>query len=317
METAHRIASLARDRGLELVATGVPKTIDNDLGDEEFRLIDHAPGYGSAAPYWASVVQDLEEENRGMGTTERVCVVQAMGRSAGFLPAAARLGDPERRMPLLIFCAESGHTLASLAELVNQELVHRGRCIAVVSEGFSTGGFAKVHDAFGHVDFGASGGTAAQAVVNHLNDTGLKARGYATGQVPGVLQRSTALYASTVDRAEAFTVGQQAVEIAVRDGTGWMATILRAPGDGYRSVYDRVPLEKVAGRTRRLPARWLAPGGTDVTDEFISYARPLIGEQWAPVPLEGGLQRFARLDVRFIEQKLPRYLPVLHRRTAR
>ena len=73
---------------------GVPKTIDNDVGDEAFSIIDHTPGYGSAARYWANVTAVAEEENRGMYVSEPVCVLQAMGRKSGFITAAARLADP-------------------------------------------------------------------------------------------------------------------------------------------------------------------------------------------------------------------------------
>ena len=84
----------------------MPKTIDNDLGDSEFRLIDHTPGYGSAARYWMHVVQNANEENAGSCPADPVLVMQAMGRKIGFIPAAARLADPAREMPLLIYLAE-------------------------------------------------------------------------------------------------------------------------------------------------------------------------------------------------------------------
>ena len=329
METAARIASFARARSFELVVTGIPKTIDNDLGDQELRLIDHTPGFGSAARYWASIIQDIDEENRGMSTAECVTVLQAMGRNAGFIPAAARLGDPERRMPLQIYCAESSHSLDSLAENVNRCLVDRGRCVVVVSEGFDVGGVGEIRDAFGHVDYGAGRSTVAQAVVNHLNAVGLRARGYVTGQVPGVLQRSTAIYASMVDVEEAYQVGRSAVEIATpraeaaggeaRHGEAWMATILRAEGSaerGYRARYDKVSLAEISGRTRRLPPEWITPDGVDVTDDFVRYARPLLGEGWPSISMEHGLQRFARLEPRFREKKLPAYQPMRHRAPA-
>ncbi len=94
MDTAAKVSKLAGERGVELVVTGVPKTIDNDIGDPEFTLIDHTPGYGSAARYWATLVQNVNEENRGMCVSEPVAVLQAMGRKSGFITAAARLGDP-------------------------------------------------------------------------------------------------------------------------------------------------------------------------------------------------------------------------------
>ena len=97
MDTAHKVAVLAKEMGLDLVATGVPKTIDNDVGDSEFQLIDHTPGYGSVARYWALNVQNANEENPGSSPSDPVLVLQAMGRKIGFIPAAARLADPNRK----------------------------------------------------------------------------------------------------------------------------------------------------------------------------------------------------------------------------
>ncbi|MBD3306236.1 6-phosphofructokinase, partial [candidate division KSB3 bacterium] len=122
MDTAAKVSQLAKEEGLDLVVTGVPKTIDNDLGDETFTIIDHTPGYGSAARYWASIIQNTNEENRAISVSEPVAVLQAMGRKSGFIPAAARLADPHREMPLQIYMAESHHTLESLAENVNRQL---------------------------------------------------------------------------------------------------------------------------------------------------------------------------------------------------
>jgi len=195
MDTAHKVAELAREKGIELVSVGVPKTIDNDVGDQEFRLVDHTPGYGSAARYWAYLMQNLNEENNGMSPSECVSVVQAMGRKAGFIPAAVRLADPDRRMPIQLYLAESHHTIESLAENVNRQVQQTGRCIVVLSEGFDAGTLGEAHDGFGHIEYGASRSTVAQVVINYLNDKGLKARGQATGQVPGVLQRSTSIFA--------------------------------------------------------------------------------------------------------------------------
>jgi 6-phosphofructokinase 1 len=309
MDTANKVALLARQRGVDLCATGVPKTIDNDVGDSEFRLIDHTPGYGSAARYWAFVTQILNEENRGMSPSECVLVIQAMGRKAGFIPAASRLADPERTIPLQIYMAESHHTLESLADNVNDELKRSGRCIVVVSEGFDVGSLGEAHDGFGHVEYGASRSTAAQVVTNYLNGVHLAARGSASSQVPGVLQRSSSIFASAVDTEEAYQVGRAAVDVAVRDGSGYMATILRAEGSEYRAVYDKVPLELVANSERLMPNAWIAKNGVDVTDDFVRYAKPLIGNTWPDFELSGGLQRFARIEPRFVEARLPGYVP--------
>ncbi len=307
MDTANKIALLARDRGLDLAAVGVSKTIDNDVGDSEFKLIDHTPGYGSVARYWSHVIQNINEENAGSCPSDPVIVIQAMGRKIGFIPAAARLADPKREMPLQIYLPESGIGIEELTDRVNDEVKRRGRAVVVVSEGFDTGDLGEVKDAFGHTEFGSSRLSVQQAVVNHLNRTGIAARGSARGQVPGTDQRDTMIYASTVDLDAAYKIGQNAVVIAVRHGSGYMSTLLRMPGIVYNVVYDKVPLKAVANSERAFPKEWIAENRVDVTDEFVQYARPLIGDDWVSVPMINGRQRFTRFEKIFAEKKLPPY----------
>jgi len=92
-----------------------------------------------------------------------------------------------------------------------------------------------------------------------------------------------------------------------------MATILRESGSSYRVRYDRVPLQAVANSERSFPAAWVAPSCTDVTDEFVDYARPLVGSDWPSVPLVGGLQRLARLQPVFADKMLAAYVPQSYR----
>jgi 6-phosphofructokinase len=313
MDTADKIAKLAAERGLDLVAVGAPKTIDNDVGDTEFKLIDHTPGYGSVARYWALNIQCANEENAGSSPAEPALVIQAMGRRIGFIPAAARLADPRREMPLQIYLAESGLTLEAMADLINDELKRSGRCIAVVSEGFPVGELGEMRDSFGHIMFSSSGMTVERVVTNYLNKVGLKARGVARSNLPGTDQRHNMIYASTVDLEEAYKLGQKATLIAAADGSGYMSTILREPGEIYNVRYDKVPLETVANSERSFPPRWMASNRVDVTDDFVRYARPLIGDHWPTIPLADGRQRFARLQRVFASQKLPDYVPQAYR----
>ncbi len=314
MDTAHKVAALASERGLDVAAVGVPKTIDNDVGgglsaSGVFELIDHTPGYGSVARYWALTIQNANQENAGSCPSDPVLVLQAMGRKIGFIPAAARLGDPRREMPLLIAMKESELSLEDLADAVSDMVRQRGRCMLVVSEGFPVGSLGEYRDGFGHTEFGSSQMTVERVVVNCLNGRGLPARGPARGDMPGTYQRHNMIYASTVDMEEAFRVGQKAVQIAVEDGSGYMATILRQPGPIYSVSYDKVALERVANSERCIPEAWLADGRLDVTDAFVRYARPLIGDGWPTIPLVDGRQRFAQLAPIFAERKLPTYVP--------
>lgn len=307
--TAFKVSEHAKTYGLDLITVGVPKTIDNDLGDNDFKLIDHTPGYGSVARYWSGLIQNANEENMGSSPADPVLVIQAMGRKIGYIPASSRLADPERKMPLQIYMAESKVPIGNLADNVNDQLKQDGRCIVVISEGFDAGNIGEVKDAFGHTSFGSSQNSVFQTVVNYLNSKGLKTRGAARGQVMGTDQRGTTAYTSVVDLDEAYKVGQKAVEIALFNGNGWMATILREPGFIYNVKYDKVPLEKVALSERSFPEKWIASNRYDVTDEFLAYVRPLIGEDWPSVPVINGRQRFAQLDMKFADRKLAEYKP--------
>lgn len=309
MDTANKVAKLARERGLDVIGVGVPKTIDNDVGDGEFKLIDHTPGFGSVARYWSHIVQNTEEENRGSCPADPVIVLQAMGRKIGFIPAAARLADPKREMPLLIFLYEAGLSMEAMADKINAMVKERGRAIVVVSEGCDVGDLGFSKDKFGHAQFGASQTTVQQAMVNYLNKHGIKAAGNARGQTFGTDQRSTAIYASTVDLDEAYRVGQTAVVLAVSGENGYMSTILREPGLVYQVRYDKAPLELVANSERFFPQNWITPCRSDVSDEFVNYCRPLIGEDFPSVPMINGRQRFTCFKPVFADRKLPAYVP--------
>ncbi|TET84556.1 MAG: diphosphate--fructose-6-phosphate 1-phosphotransferase [Anaerolineales bacterium] len=313
MDTAQKIAELAHKRGVDLVATGVPKTIDNDLGDMAFEIIDHTPGYGSVARYWALTIQGANQENAGCYPFDPVLILQAMGRRVGFIPAAARLADPDREMPLLIILPESGLSLENLADCVNEMVKERGRAMVVISEGFEVGEIGEQKDLFGHVMYSSSKLTVEQFVVNYLNTVGLPTHGVARGNIPGTDQRHSMIYASTVDLDEAYQLGKKAVQIAVEFGSGYMATILREPGLIYQVYYDKVPLEAVANSERTFPEDWINPSGTDVTDDYVRYAKPLIGNNWPNVPLINGIQRFARLEPLFVEKRLKDYIPQSYR----
>lgn len=309
MDTANKIARLANERGLDMIGIGGPKTIDNDVGDSEFELIDHTPGYASCAKYWMHQVQYANEENAGSCPADPVLVMQAMGRKIGYIPAAARLADPNREMPLQIYLAESQCTLEQMADQVNDQLKKDGRCIVVVSEGFDVGELGVLRDKFGHAMYGASETTVAQNVVNYLNKRGLPVKGAARGNVPGTLQRHSMAYASSVDLDEAYRAGQMCAELASSRQSGYMATILRNEGDIYSVRYDKAPLEKVANSERHFPANWITPAGNDVTDDFVKYAMPLLGEGMVSLPMIGGRQRMTRLEKIYAPQKLPAYVP--------
>jgi len=318
MDTASKISVLAEEKGFDLIVAGIPKTIDNDVGgklkaDGTFDICDHDPGYGSVARNTAINVIESNHENMASYTSDPVLVITVMGREIGFIAASARLADPERKIPLLIILPESMSKKDHRANLrfiegkVNEKLSAYGRCIVVISEGVNLGDLGVIKDNFGHVEYGSTATSAGQLLINYLNGldrkdrkTRLVVRGYARCEVPGTRQRREAAYISEVDLLESYKVGEFAANIALKGENGYMATILRVPGEKYRVIYDKVPLEDVANSEREFPKEWLIKEKADVTDDFIKWAMPLTG---------GNFPKYSEFKEIYAGKKCPSYIP--------
>jgi len=326
MDTAHKVSKAAQEQGLDLIAVGMPKTIDNDVGgtlqsDGTFAICDHNPGYGSVARNLAINILEANEENKASYTSDPVLVITVMGRKIGFIPAAARLADPERKMPLQIILPEalskddSKSNLELITENVNKQLKESGRCIIVVGEGVNLGDLSILKDSFGHAQFSASGSTVDKLLINYLNgqdrkneqgwaQSRLVVPGIARSENPGTRQRREIAYVSEVDREEAYQVGAYSARLALDGQDGYMATIIRNPGDDYSIKYDKVPLEIVANSEREFPKEWIATNKADVTDDFVRWAMPLIGD---PLP------EFTCFKDIYVSKKCGAYVPVEYR----
>ena len=150
----------------------------------------------------------------------------------------------------------------------------------------------------------------AQIVVNYLNKVGLAAKGAARGNVPGTDQRHAMAFASTVDLEEAYRSGQMAALLAARgEERLHVDDPCASRGRSISVRYDKVPLAEVANSERTFPDQWIAANGCDVTDDFVRYARPLVGEDMITLPMIDGRQRLTRFKPIYAEQKLPKYVP--------
>ena len=130
----------------------------------------------------------------------------------------------------------------------------------------------------------------------------------------GVHQEAVGTCLAQAAVAQLAVPGQNAAVIAVQSGSGYMSTILRRDGLIYNVDYDKVSLELVANSEREFPKDWIAPNRFDVTDDFVNYARPLIGEDWVSVPVINGVQRFAKFEEIFADQKLAKYIPQAYKK---
>ena len=276
-DAARIVAEEAEKDGYPLVCFHIPKTIDNDL-----RSCDHTPGFGSAARFVASAVKGDDLDNRALGGV-KIDVV--MGRDAGFLTAASALArERPDDGPHLIYLPEVPFSEDRFVKDVKAAVKKFGRCVIAVSEGIrgkdgvaigAKLGSGEV-DSHGNVQMsgtGALGDALARLVKAKAGVKRVRADTF------GYLQRSFPGVRSRTDTEEAFLAGAAAVRAALESGvTKGTIGILREEGRAYRVAYAARQIADAAKETRSLPREFIAKNGHDVTQAFIDYARPLVGD---------------------------------------
>jgi len=269
MDTCNKIAALAKDSGYEMRVIGVPKTIDNDL-----MHTDHCPGFGSAARYVAVSTLELWKDVQSLPI--HVCIMEVMGRNAGFITAVSALArKSEGCGPHLIYLPERPFIREQFLEDVSAWHKRAGGVLVVVSEGLCGPDGAPLSDSgvvdgFGHKVPGGVSQHLSELVIREL---GIKSR----SEKPGLLGRCSIPLQSPVDRDEAYQVGALAVRAACEYKTGFMVSITRECEDPYRAGYGLVPLSEVANAERKFPDNWINARGNDINPDFIKYCAPLMG----------------------------------------
>lgn len=286
MDTIKKLSDYAILRGYPTKFLGVPKTIDNDLA-----LTDHTPGYGSAAKYIGTSVKEIIQDSQALIYDKGlVTIVEIMGRNAGWLVGAAALSKGEDcDGPDLIYVPELPFDIDNFLVRIKELLAEKTFVVVAVSEGIRladgryvcelTDGVDFV-DAFGHKQLT---GTANYLARRLAQEIGCKTRTIELSS----MQRAASHLASRIDILEAFQVGGAAVKAADEGDTGEMVIIKRLSDDPYQSTTDLRNVHKVSNVEKVVPREWITKDGTYVTDEFISYVRPLIQGDVSPVMVDG------------------------------
>ena len=270
MDTCHKVNELARREGLDVQVIGIPKTMDNDLD-----LTDHCPGFGSAARYAALSSAELALDASALPI--HVVVLELMGRNAGWVTAASALAGRLTGCPVLTYLPEVPVDEDRMLADVERTYAQGKGLLVTVSEGLcgldgkplaDTG----IVDGFGHT---VPGGTAQHITDRIIQKLGLKSR----AEKPGLLGRASIPYQSSTDRAEAYAVGQYAVEAALKGESGYMVAINAVRTPAYRADLSLVPLAKVANVEKKFPLEWIAEGN-QIAAAFFDYAMPLMGESF-------------------------------------
>ena len=294
MDTANKISRMAADANYEMRVIGIPKTVDNDLVET-----DHCPGFGSAARFMALATRDVGRDTEaGALTTTPVTIMEAMGRDVGWLTGGAAVGRrDERDAPHLVYLPEIPFTVEKFLNDAQRVYDRLGFVVAAVSEGIrdAEGKLllkSSSVDAFGHSQLGGVGEFLANVVADKLK---LKAR----ANIAGTIQRALLSAASPSDLEEAYLVGKMGVTYALEGHTGVMVSLIRASDAPYACATGIAPLQKVANAVKTVPADFITADGNDVSEKFLRYVAPLVGEL--------GVSEYVRLEKHAVGKLLAPY----------
>jgi len=289
MDTVSKLSRYAAAHDSDIRVMGLPKTVDNDLC-----LTDHTPGFASAARFVATVLKEIIIDASVYDNKKSVTVVEIMGRHAGWLTAASVLARTDANPnPLLVYLPESNFDQPTFLKQLQNALAKTNNVIVCISEGIhdDKGTFICEYDSnvgvdnFGHKMLAGSGKYLENLVKKEL---GVKVRSIELN----VLQRCSSSCLSATDLNEAVNSGRTGVQLALGGETGKMVAFRRTSNHPYTIEYVPVDVNDVCNLEKGVPAEWITDNGSNVSDDFITYALPLI-QGSVDVPQENGTPKFA------------------------
>ena len=301
-DTSHKIHLEAVKRGWDMRVIGVPKTIDNDLPHT-----DSCPGYGSVIKYNAATVMEIAIDVDSMATDDgSCCIVEVMGRAAGWIAAGTILAKRESAdAPHIILLPELPFNEEKFLAKVKETVETHHSCVVVVGEGLKNEAGEEIGadksrlDAFGHPVLSGAADALAEIVQGKLDTkTRTVKLGYA--------QRAAEHFASATDSNNAYACGVAGVKAAADGKSGFMVKIVRNT-NGNGSIKWETGLQDlgdIANVEHFIPREWISEDGFLPNEKFVEYARPLI-EGEVKYPIEGGLPKFVALDKTTIDKVLP------------
>ena len=302
-DTANKVSQLSLQMSHPICCIGIPKTVDNDLP-----ITDTCPGFGSVAKYVAVSTMEAGLDVASMAeSSTKIFVLEVMGRHAGWIAAASGLAkDNPLAPPHIILFPEVAFDKAKFLVRVKQTVNRVGYCVVVASEGaqYADGRFladAGAKDAFGHTQLGG----VAPALVEMIKG----AHGYKCHwSVADYLQRAARHIASATDVAQAYAVGEAAVQFALEGKNAVMPVIKRKKTKLYEWGIGEAPLSRVANVEKKMPKSFITKDGFGITGKAREYLAPLIrGEDYPPY--KNGLPQYVRLKNKLVRKKLPKCSP--------
>lgn len=269
MDTCGKLHKTCQKRNLDVKVMGIPKTTDNDIA-----VTDHSPGFGSAARYMAVCTQELAADVRSLPI--HVVVMEASGRNAGWITASSALAGEKGYAPDLIYLPERAFDEEKFLEDVKKLLEKKSGILVVASEGLTD----KEGNPIVKPVFKTERATYFGDVSSHLANLVIQKLGYkARGEKPGLLGRASIFMQSKVDLEEAQLAGELACRAALKGESGKMVAFSRVSENPYEMKPFLVDIDEVMMYERKIPDEFINEEGNGITQAFLDWCRPLIGEE--------------------------------------
>jgi 6-phosphofructokinase len=272
MRGAQVTSERCREAGLDLQIIGIPKTVDNDIA-----VTDRCPGYASAARFVAQSTREIGLDVRSL--RQPVTILETMGRSIGWLAAAATIGMANAEdAPQLVYVPELAFAEAAFLADLDNIVSRKGWAVVVVAEGIRKADGSMVYEIADPAQQDALKRNICGGVSQHLAGVvASKLKMRCRSEKPGLLGRASMAHVAVQDLDDAVLVGRAAVT-ALKQGASDQMIALRPLADSADAAYDLVSFDAVAGIERPIPQEWLTDGPLAVSEKFRDYLQPLVGQ---------------------------------------
>lgn len=243
-----------------------PKTVDNDLGDKNFKKIFFTPGFPTCINFWVKVLKFIDIENKAAKNHDKVIVCQTFGRDTGHITAAARMFDLDGKLPILYLIPEIKKKNSQILKKIKYFIKNYGRAIIIIGEGYNIGKFKIYKDEFGQSMFGSSSSSAAQILIKLLIKNKIQARYF----LPTILQRVNDFSYLEKDNKVAENIGRNVIKEFKKENTDFMCTI---SSDHNRIFYSTINLKDCENFKRKLDKNYIKEDDFNVSNKYIDYLK--------------------------------------------
>ncbi len=246
-----------------------PKTVDNDLGDLEFKKMLYNPGFLSCVKIWKFFLDMINIENIGAKSHDKIIISQTFGRDTGFICGSIRFWDKKGKLPIMLLLPEDKKKFPEILKFVKSKIKKFDRLMIFLSEGYNLNSIKPKYDKSGQIMYGSSGISSAQILSNKLNKCGIQSRIFN----PTILQRVFSFKNQVICRKDnlfAKKVGNYAAKLLLENRKSFLV------GLSEKRLITSISFKDCRNYSRKMPNRFINKGKFDVSTDYISYLNKVI-----------------------------------------